>query len=98
LVRSAATMAVPDPRKGSTPSWPGAIAHAVSPDGLHWTKSGDRLAVQGSGSPGDVFCALSGVSVLREGDAIKLWYGTMPYQLRGAWETLIGYAEYRTRE
>ena len=76
------------------PRWPGSIAHATSPDGLHWTKDYDRLAVESSGQPGDVFCAIDGLTVLRDGNAIRLWYDTGPYELHGGWEKVIGYAEY----
>jgi sucrose-6-phosphate hydrolase SacC (GH32 family) len=77
------------------PRWSGSIGHAVSPDGFHWTKTAGQLAVQGSGVPGDVFCTIGGRSVVRDGDTIRLWYSTGPYEVEGAWEKLIGYAEYR---
>jgi len=32
---------------------------------------------------------------LREGDRIRLWYATGPYELHGGWEKVIGYGEYQ---
>ena len=83
------------PAKSYDPRWRGSIAHAVSPDGFHWTKILDPLVLQGSGEPGDVFYAVNGLTVLEESGTLRLWFGTMPYELHGAWESLIGYAEYR---